>query len=389
MVKYPDDWKVVPLGEVFAFAAAGDLQTECSSREMTADNVYPIFSNAIENHGLYGYTSCPRYDGNAITITGRGTLGHAEYRDKRFDAIIRLIILTPKVDVDCRFVTYWVNHSHPFHFEITSIPQLTVPQVSSTKALFPPLSEQKRIAAVLGNVDKLIDNLSRQIEKKRRVKQGVMQDLLTGKKRLPGFTGEWVEKKIAKCAMVKARIGWQGLTTAEYLIDGLYYLVNGTNIENGRVNWNTCYYVNENRYQQDKYIQLKIGDVLVSKDGTIGKVAYVDKMSRPATLNSGVFVIRSVDESLNQEYLARVFLSKWFARFIDKITAGSTIVHLYQKDIVNFEFPIPPTLAEQNAIAKVLGDMDVEIAKLEAKFEKYRQLKQGLMNDLLTGKVRI
>ena len=87
--------------------------------------------------------------------------------------------------------------------------------------------------------------------------------------------------------------------------------------------------------------------------------------------------------------LARVFLSKWFDDFIDKITAGSTIVHLYQKDITKFQFLIPPTLAEQRAIAKVLGDMDAEIAKLEAKREKLTGIKKGMMSDLLTGKVRL
>lgn len=254
---------------------------------------------------------------------------------------------------------------------------------------YPPIEEQKRIGAALKDIDSLIDNLSKRIEKKKAIKQGAMQELLTGKKRLPGFEGEWLVKSIAKSATVKARIGWQGLTTQEYLADGSYRLVNGTNIENGAVNWGSCYYVAEDRYGEDKNIQLRQADVLVSKDGTIGKVAFVERLPLPATLNSGVFVVRSKDYDLSQEYLARVFLSKWFDDFIDKITAGSTIVHLYQKDITKFQFLIPPTLAEQRAIAKVLGDMDAEIAKLEAKCEKLTGIKKGMMSDLLTGKVRL
>lgn len=271
----------------------------------------------------------------------------------------------------------------------SSVKNLNKEKVADVTVPKPPLPEQRRIAAALGDMDKLIDNLSKRIEKKKAIKQGAMQELLTGKKRLPGFEGEWLVKSIAKSATVKARIGWQGLTTQEYLADGSYRLVNGTNIENGAVNWGSCYYVAEDRYGEDKNIQLRQADVLVSKDGTIGKVAFVERLPLPATLNSGVFVVRSKDYDLSQEYLARVFLSKWFDDFIDKITAGSTIVHLYQKDITKFQFLIPPTLAEQRAIAKVLGDMDAEIAKLEAKREKLTGIKKGMMSDLLTGKVRL
>ena len=267
--------------------------------------------------------------------------------------------------------------------------EISAKKLKSIPICIPPLSEQRAIAEVLGKVDALIANLAKRIEKKRLVREGVMHDLLTGKKRLPGFAGEWKTVKLGECATVKARIGWQGLTTAEYLTDGAHYLINGVNIVNGHVDWESCYMVDDNRYEQDRNIQLKKEDVLVSKDGTIGKVAFVDQLPKSATLNSGVFVIRSIDDSLTQEYLARVFLSKWFDDFIAKITAGSTIVHLYQKDIVSFAFPIPASLPEQRAIAGVLSAMDGEIAQLEAKREKYAKIKAGLMNDLLTGKVRV
>ena len=91
---------------------------------------------------------------------------------------------------------------------------------------------------------------------------------------------------------IKARIGWQGLTTAEYLDHGDYYLVTGTDIKNGLLDFSSCVYVSKERFEQDQHIQLKPGDVLITKDGTIGKVAYVESLPLPATLNSGVFVVR-------------------------------------------------------------------------------------------------
>lgn len=251
------------------------------------------------------------------------------------------------------------------------------------------ICEQRRIAAALSDVDELIASLTELLDKKRNLKKGAMQQLLTGKRRLPGFTGKWVEKRLGRCAQIKARIGWQGLTTSEYLESGPYYLIGGTDFKDGRIDWDGCFHVSPERYRQDVYIQTRRNDVLVTKDGTIGKVAVLDDMPGPGTLNSGVYVIRSVDEKLSQVYLSWIFLSTRFDCFIDKLAAGSTISHLYQRDIVNFEFIVPPTIAEQKSIAEVLTDMDNEIAGVEAELEKAKNLKTGMMQQLLTGKVRL
>ena len=128
---------------------------------------------------------------------------------------------------------------------------------------------------------------------------------------------------------------------------------------------------------------------MITKDGTIGKVAYLDTIPGDGTLNSGVFVVRSKDNSLLQEYMAYVFLSRYFNDFIDKIVAGSTITHLYQKDIINFAFPIPPSIEEQKAISQIITAVDNEIQTIEYKRNKYVDLKQGMMQQLLTGKTRL
>lgn len=252
----------------------------------------------------------------------------------------------------------------------------------------PSVKEQAAIAAVLSDTDALIESLEKLITKKRAIKQGAMQQLLTGKKRLPGFSGEWSTINIAKHASLKARIGWQALTTEEYRDIGTHYLVTGTDFIGGRVNWSSCHFVDEWRYRQDRNIQLKNGDVLVTKDGTIGKVGYVENLHGPATLNSGVFVIRPLEEVFVPLFLFYILTSTIFDEFISKITAGSTITHLYQKDFVSFEF-LAPEVNEQTAIAAVLFDMDAEIESLEQQLAKYNMLKQGMMQVLLTGKIRL
>ena len=268
-------------------------------------------------------------------------------------------------------------------------PKLALNRIQQFAIPFPPTQdEQRAIAAALSDVDMFIVALDTLIAKKRDLKTAAMQQLLTGKQRVATFNREWTLVKMAEHFTLKARIGWQGLTTAEYLQTGNYYLVTGTDFHNGRVNWSTCHYVDAFRYDQDRNIQLKQGDVLLTKDGTIGKAGYVDALHGPATLNSGVFVIRPKSNIHHSLYLYYILISEIFDDFLNKLQAGSTISHLYQKDFVSFSFSAPQ-IEEQIAIAKVLSDMDAELAALEAKRDKTRDLKRGMMQELLTGRTRL
>lgn len=256
-------------------------------------------------------------------------------------------------------------------------------------ALPSTFAEQQAIAEALSDADALIESLEQLLTKKRQIKQGAMQELLTGQKRLPGFAGEWIEKRLGDCAVLKARIGWQGLTTAEYKVSGDYYLVTGTEFSNGYIDWGNCFFIDEARYKQDRNIQIRLHDVLVTKDGTIGKVALVDQLPLPATLNSGVFVIRPEEPAFHPDFFYYLLCSEIFTDFLAQLSAGSTINHLYQKDFVGFVFGLPSSIEEQTAIATVLSDLDAELAALETKLAKARQLKQGMMQELLTGRIRL
>ena len=201
---------------------------------------------------------------------------------------------------------------------------------------------------------------------------------------------DWEATNIDKLCTLKARIGWQGLTTGEYLPQGDYILITGTDFKDGYIDWGNCCYVSKWRYDQDTNIQIKEGDVLISKDGTIGKVAFLNSIPGPGTLNSGVFVVRPKQEDiLNQAYLSWIFKSIWFKSFIDQLTAGSTINHLYQKDFVKFQLVYPKDKSEQTRIATALSNIDALISELGRLIEKKRAIKQGAMQQLLTGKKRL
>ena len=201
MVNETQTYKIKELFDLFA---GGDVNRNHYSAYKTNTHVFGVYSNSLTNHGLYGYTDAPKYPGDSITITGRGSIGHAEYRKSDYDAIIRLLVLIPKENdvLDSRYVTELLNSYVKFPLESTGVPQLTVPQIENIKITLPPIKEQQKIAEALSDVDSMISSLEKLIEKKKAVKQGAMQELLTGKKRLPGFTGEWIEKRIENIAEV-------------------------------------------------------------------------------------------------------------------------------------------------------------------------------------------
>lgn len=152
------------------------------------------------------------------------------------------------------------------------------------------------------------------------------------------------EKKcINDVCEVKARIGWQGLTKKEYLNSGDYNLITGIDFTNNhKINFDKCVFVTKDRYDQDENIKLKNGDILLTKDGTIGKVAIVEDLPRPTTLNSGVFVIRDkTNGKLLNSYIMYSFLSKRFEQFIELIKTGATIPHLNQGALLKYEIAFP------------------------------------------------
>ncbi|MGD0009336.1 MAG: restriction endonuclease subunit S [Terriglobia bacterium] len=193
---------------------------------------------------------------------------------------------------------------------------------------------------------------------------------------------KWPTTTIAKSAYLRGRIGWQGLKASEFIEEGPF-LVTGTDFTDGRISWDNCYHVSESRYAEASYIHLKNDDVVITKDGTIGKVAFVQECPEKAVLNSGIFLIRCKDDSFQHRYIFHLLKSNIFRKFLDDNLAGSTIQHLYQHIFKTFEFPIPE-LCEQTKIAEILSTADRAIEQTQDLIAKQHRIKTGLMQDLLT-----
>ncbi len=197
----------------------------------------------------------------------------------------------------------------------------------------------------------------------------------------------WSIKKIKHRCYVKARVGWKGLKSDEFLSEGYSYLVTGSDFKDDKVIWKDCYHIDKDRYEDDPYIQLQEEDLLITKDGTIGKLAIVKNLDKPACLNSGIFVVRSTKDDLSTEYLFWVLKSNAFIQFNDYTSYGSTIQHLYQNVFVEFAFPFS-IFAEQTAIANYLdrktSQIDELIADKKRLLELYEEEKTAIINQAVT-----
>lgn len=161
-------------------------------------------------------------------------------------------------------------------------------------------------------------------------------------------------ENISESLYIKGRIGWKGLKKGEYLKTGEYRIINGSNISNGVIDWSNCGYITKQRYFESPEIMLKKGDILITKDGTIGKVAIVNKLEYPSTIASGLFILRNnAPEKWNTLFLYYYLQTNRFKEFVHSRTEGSVIPHLYQKDFENLEIPYI-SLTEQYKISSKL-----------------------------------
>ncbi|MCS8592454.1 type I restriction enzyme, S subunit [Enterococcus sp. DIV1283b] len=205
--------------------------------------------------------------------------------------------------------------------------------------------------------------------------------------RFKGYAEEWEERKLGDGMYIKSRIGWQRLTKDEQLPKGDYYLITGTDINEltHTIDFDKSVYVSKERYDKDQNIQLKNGDIIVTKDGTIGKVAMVKGLDKPATLNSHLFVVRDLSAKVNNRFLLHILDSPLFKRFVDATKTGSTLTGLPQKTFVNFTYYLP-TMAEQNNISSFLDTLDYTIALHQRKLDLLKQTKKSYLQKMFPKK---
>ena len=273
----------------------------------------------------------------------------------------------------------------------------------------PPLNEQEKIAEFLDKkceiIDKRLNNLERKIKSLKEYKKSLISECVTkglnpkniefkdsGIPWIGQIPKHWEVIKMKYECFLKGRIGWQGLTTAEYIEEGAY-LVTGVDFLNGNIDWQNCVRVSEWRFNQAPEIQIKNNDLLITKDGTVGKIALTKDTPKQATLNSGVMLIRPKNKNYYEKFLFYILSSDQFWLWFSYINSGNTtIIHLYQNSFDNFSFTLPP-LNEQKKIAEFLDKKCEKIDRLNENYTKQitalKEYKKSLIYECVTGKKEI
>lgn len=194
---------------------------------------------------------------------------------------------------------------------------------------------------------------------------------------------DWREIRMERISSLKGRLGWQGLKAGEYRSHGPH-VVSSAHFRKQRIVWSMCPRVTPERYERDREIQLRTEDVLLMKDGAaMGKVAYVDKLPGPACLNSHLLLFRPLAKGYAPKFLFYHLTSHRFQQYIAVHGTGVTFLGISQANIARYRVPMPP-LPEQRCMAEILDTVDEAIRKTEEIIAKLKQVKQGLLHDLLT-----
>lgn len=395
----PEDWVVVSIHEIADIRVGKDVNEKRMSTEFDNKFCYPVFSNTVDEPGIYGYYDYAEYLMDAVTVVGRGVgLGTAICRSGGFGAIGRLIVLFPKGNII--FLSNYINHAVDVFNESSGVPQLTGVALGNCKIAWPSLKEQIAIAGVLSDTDALITELEKLIAKKQAIKTATMQQLLTGRTRLPQFAkhpdGVLKGNKPSELGLIPEDWICVKLGEIGQCIIGLTYsprdvsdtgtlVLRSSNVQNNKLAYQDNVFVNMDLPER---VIVRKGDILICvRNGSrklIGKCALIDHAAEGCAFGAFMAIYRTKAH----DFIFYQFQSNLIHNQIDE-TMGATINQITNKDLSGFIISMPSCDQEQTAIATILLDMDAELEALEQKLAKIRDIKQGMMQQLLTGRIRL
>lgn len=410
----PENWNASKIGTLYELRNRKVNDRDYKPLSVTMNGIVPQLETAAKTNA---------HDDRKLVCEGdfvinsrsdrRGSCGISSY-----DGSVSLINIVLRPFINMNPVYYnWLFHTVNFADEFYKWGHGIVDDLWTTgwqemKNIFiptPPIDEQKRIAAYLDEqckkIDEIMADIQSQIDTLEDYKKSVISETVTKGldpdaamkdscvTHIDSIPSHWKTLKLKYASTLKGRIGWQGLRTEEYRDEGPY-LVTGTDFNKGYINWNSCVHVSKERFEQDKNIQIQENDLLITKDGTIGKIAMAKECPAEVSLNSGVFIVRN---NRKYKYIYKFFyyiiLSKQFSLWFELAQHGnSTIKHLTQENFYEFIFAYPP-IVEQTQIVNFLDDkcekIDSIIENKKAQLKTIETYKKSLIYEYVTGKKEV
>lgn len=399
----PEGWEVATLGHLFSVTAGGDAKPHLYSYVQDAKHPYPVYTNSSNPNQIYAYTSAPKFNENTITVTGRGDIGHAFYRNTKFDAIIRLLVLAPKSALDCRYYAYWIDNVSIFFTNSAAIGQLSAQQIFPYKTCYLPLCEQQSIANHLdfycSEIEHILADIQNSIQEYKKLKQAVITQAVTkgvrGEREMKDSGVEWAG--LVPHHWGVAKIGSIGQTSsgatplrskeASFFDDAAIRWVRTLDLNDGLV-YDSSEKITELALASSACSIMPKGTVCVAMYGGAGTIGKCGLLMSDCATNQAVCSI-----VCNREIIFPIFLlmqllalkSYWM-----KYAVGTRKDPNISQDVVaRMKILIPP-LDEQKEITDYLDAKCTEIDKLIAKKEQLvkelESYKKSLIYEVVTGK---
>ncbi|EMN7421755.1 MULTISPECIES: restriction endonuclease subunit S [Vibrio] len=404
----PDGWKDASLSKLFRIQAGGDVPSKFFSTVKTASHSYPIYTNANDAKAVYGYTSQSNYSRNSITVSGRGEVGFAVYRDHDFDAIIRLLVLSPRVALDCRFFAYFINEVIDFNVQSSAIGQLSTLQISPYKVLIPSREEQTQIANFLDHetakIDTLIEKQQQLIKLLKEKRQAVISHAVTkglnpqapmkdsGVEWLGEVPEHWQVCRLKHIATIQSGIAKGGKDlTGKTLIS--VPMLRVANVQDGYLKLEDVHSIQIEPHMLERY-SLKNGDVLMNEGGDndkLGRGAIWREQIQNCIHQNHVFVIRT--QGIEPEWLDTLTRASYAKFYFFSVAKQST--NLASISATNIkETPIlVPSDEEREEILLFLQHQLARFDDLEGKCERQisllKERRTALISAAVTGKIDV
>lgn len=383
----PEDWEVSEINELATMKSGVGI----TSGSIDEHSDFPCYGG----NGIRGYTKQFTHSGSYALIGRQGALcGNVVLARGQFFASEHAVVVTPRSRTDIEWLSVVLSEMNLGQYsESSAQPGLSVGKLQKLPIAHPKSpDEQRAIAAALCDADALIASLDALIAKKRDLKQAAMQQLLTGRKRMPGFTGEWEVRRLGDVGRCLRGVTYKGdsdLSTHD--TTETKRLLRSNNVQDAIVTTSDLQFVSALRVSATQI--LKFDDILVCMAN--GSRALVGKSGRVInddgfqyTFGAFMGCFRTNASAANPGFVFALFQTSLYRNYINNLLAGSSINNLAPRSIESLDFSFPSE-TEQTAIAEVLSDMDAELAELEVQRDKGRALKQGMMQELLTGRIRL
>lgn len=381
MVTYPEDWEISQIDKI------ADITTGCRDvKDSVKNGEYPFYvrSKDVERINFYDF------DCEAVLTAGDGGAGKIfHYKNGKFAAHQRVYVISKFEKVDGKYFYYFFSKNFLQEVEKytakSTVDSVRRPMIANMEFPLPPFKEQQAIASALSDFDEHIDNLSELIEKKKAIRDGALEDLVSGRTRLDGFNGEWVESTIEDSTKEIITGGTPSTTVDKYWGGSIPWLAS-TEIHQKIITRATKNITNIGLNNSSAKMAPK-DSVLIALAGqgkTRGTAAF---LAYPMALNQSLAALVAADET-DSKFLYYLIENMYLE--LRELSSGDGGRGGLNKTLIkNINIRLPREIKEQHAIAEVLTAMDEEIESLEVEKEKMLQIKEGAMDDLLTGRARL